>query len=146
MKIVVNEIPRNGLFLEEKKTAKELDLERGDFEFEAPVSIRVDVDRNPTSVHIRMEITSGMSFQCGRCLKRIAQPIERKIDFIKSADEEKIIDLTQIAREEIILDYPVKLICSPDCKGICPECGMELNRRSCSCAKTSTLRNPGLKI
>ncbi len=47
------------------------------------------------------------------------------------------IDLTPLAREAILLDLPLAPVCSPDCKGLCPTCGADLNRGSCDCAPVS---------
>jgi uncharacterized protein len=43
------------------------------------------------------------------------------------------IDLNPDIREEIILVYPIKPLCSIDCKGLCPKCGKNLNEGKCNC-------------
>ncbi len=46
------------------------------------------------------------------------------------------IDLEQIMREQFYLAMPMKPLCMPDCKGLCPACGINRNRETCSCAST----------
>ncbi|MDP2905278.1 MAG: DUF177 domain-containing protein [Candidatus Omnitrophota bacterium] len=44
-----------------------------------------------------------------------------------------MIDLTEDIREGIMLDYPIKPLCKPDCSGLCPVCGADLNVHKCRC-------------
>ena len=146
MKVNVHEIPKSGLVLEEEKLASELDLERGDFKFSQPVTIKVQIERERDSVNIHMDIYSQITFSCGRCLKRVDLPLKKKIDLVRPVQGETVIDLTQIGREEIILDYPVKLICRPDCRGLCPQCGRDLNQSECGCREGKNPVSGGLPL
>ena len=69
---------------------------------------------------------------CARCLDDIRVPITVKnlcFHFEKVRDLE--VDLTDDVREELLLAIPSCFYCSPDCKGICPVCGANLNHASC---------------
>lgn len=44
------------------------------------------------------------------------------------------LDLDELALTEVLLSLPTKFLCKEDCKGICPQCGKNLNDGSCSCA------------
>ena len=71
---------------------------------------------------------------CARCLDDITVTIAVKdlcFHFEKVRDLE--VDLTDDVREELLLAVPSCFYCSPDCKGICPMCGANLNHASCSC-------------
>ena len=71
---------------------------------------------------------------CARCLDDIRVVISVKdlcFHFEKVKDME--VDLTDDVREELLLAVPSCFYCSPDCKGICPMCGVNLNHTSCSC-------------
>jgi uncharacterized protein len=46
--------------------------------------------------------------------------------------------LEDVLKEQILLALPVKQVCSPGCKGLCPYCGRNLNVESCNCAATMT--------
>lgn len=45
------------------------------------------------------------------------------------------VDLAELARDAFILDMDTKTLCSEDCKGLCPGCGVNLNREPCRCKK-----------
>ena len=49
--------------------------------------------------------------------------------------ENNILDIDELVYQEIQLFLPHKMLCSDDCKGICPECGANLNRENCNCKK-----------
>ena len=71
---------------------------------------------------------------CARCLDDIRVTIAVKdlcFHFEKVRDLE--VDLTDDVREELLLAVPSCFYCSPDCKGICPMCGANLNHAACSC-------------
>ncbi|MFH1062735.1 MAG: DUF177 domain-containing protein [Candidatus Omnitrophota bacterium] len=133
MKVIVNEIPPQGLELEESESAKVLDIERSDIEFIKPVQIKAKVKREYDSIRIHLDIEGEIRFACARCLEDETRILAEHIDIIKDAKEEKIIDLTQIAREEIIFAYPEKLLCKSDCKGLCQRCGRNRNVHTCRC-------------
>lgn len=74
---------------------------------------------------------------CARCLDDIRVPVSVKdlcFHFEKVRDLE--VDLTEDVREELLLAVPSCFYCSPDCKGICPVCGTNLNHASCDCDRT----------
>ncbi len=43
------------------------------------------------------------------------------------------LDLAPLAREVLLLDLPLAPLCAPDCRGLCPSCGADLNRGDCQC-------------
>ena len=50
------------------------------------------------------------------------------------------IDLRGVILEPILIDLPMKMVCDPDCKGLCDQCGTNLNTSSCTCEPTSDTR------
>ncbi|MBO5784145.1 MAG: DUF177 domain-containing protein, partial [Clostridia bacterium] len=52
-------------------------------------------------------------------------------DDLVSIENGHFIDLSCAVEEALFDEYPTKLLCSPDCKGLCPICGQDLNRGSC---------------
>jgi uncharacterized protein len=48
--------------------------------------------------------------------------------------DEPAADLTEILRQQLFLSLPVKQLCSPNCQGLCPNCGANLNSQNCACA------------
>ena len=88
-------------------------------------------------------------FPCDRCLTdvriRIPFEIRRKANAALQKDEEeddvyffreeKLLDVDDLIEDEILLHLPARILCRDDCKGLCPVCGKDLNRFTCSCNK-----------
>lgn len=77
--------------------------------------------------------------ECGRCLKEISDELEIDIQELylypttNEDDEEasrldgELLDLEPLVRDEVVLDLPFMPLCKPDCAGLCPSCGQDLN-------------------
>ena len=49
-------------------------------------------------------------------------------------DARQQLDLTEVLRQYLLAEEPLKLLCRPDCSGLCPQCGANLNQESCPCS------------
>ena len=52
------------------------------------------------------------------------------------------VDLSEVLRQEILLHFPLIPVCSKSCKGLCPKCGIDLNKKTCECKKETTADKP----
>ena len=91
----------------------------------------------------------SMSLFCSRCLKELNYPMtisfRREIDFNLSEEERAEgldetnyiigynLDVDTLIYDEILVGFPMKLLCSEDCKGLCRNCGTNLNEKTCDC-------------
>ena len=81
----------------------------------------------------KTHLSALMQFSCSRCLRECSKKIEKDFSIEYPLDKsQQFVDITQDIRAEIILDYPVKFLCKGDCRGLCPECGKDLNEGNCS--------------
>jgi uncharacterized protein len=53
-------------------------------------------------------------------------------------DESHVLDLTEALNQYLVMTMPMKVLCRPDCAGICPSCGQNLNIHICSCSELIT--------
>jgi len=128
VKIDINNIPFEGLTLEEKVSPSVLDLETDTVKLSGPIKIRAEVSRVTNAVTVGLSLSGSILLSCSRCLKEFNVALKKIPRLNYQVDKSKpIIDLDQDIREEIILDYPIKPLCNPDCKGLCPKCGKNLN-------------------
>ena len=76
---------------------------------------------------------------CGRCL----QPVSFTLDpgdiklFFEVDDNQEILEIDEDIRAELLLELPMNPLCSAGCRGLCPECGCDLNRKKCTCRPES---------
>ena len=81
--------------------------------------------------------------ECVRCLSPFEQiltvtyddlfvyPPDRATDPLLGVPETGLLDLTPLTREYLLLDMPLRPLCRPDCRGLCPECGVNRNETAC---------------
>lgn len=137
MKIDINKIPAEGSVLEENISAGELDLDTELVRLQGPLKVRAVFSRITNAITVKLDLAAVMELFCGRCLKEYTLDFSKKLQLSYSADKGQLtLDINPDIREEVILDYPVKPLCRPECKGLCPKCGKNLNEGGCSCATT----------
>lgn len=137
MKIFVNQIPFEGLSLEEELKPQELDLDTEIAKFSAPVRMKGTASRITNAVSVSLNVKARVVISCSRCLRQFEKEINKDLTLNYPVDKgETFIDLNPDIREEIILDYPIKYLCSSGCKGLCAKCGKNLNEGGCNCALT----------
>ena len=84
---------------------------------------------------VRGTLGVDVDLQCARCSEFFSTTVSVS-DFLRAypapegTDE---VNLTDDFREEILLHVPGFPVCSEDCKGVCPQCGVDLNKGSCTC-------------
>lgn len=137
MKVYINQVGIDGLHLEESIEAKILDVETDEVKFNGPIKLKADISKITNAVTADIRIDASMRLCCSRCLEEIEFNFIKNLKFNYQADRTvPAIDLNPDIREEIILDYPINSLCKPECRGICPKCGNNLNQGGCSCGST----------
>lgn len=131
MKIRVNDIPKEGMTIEEKQDPASLDLARDDLKFVGPIGLTVFVTRDKNEVYTHVTASGRIEAICGRCLSAYNIDFSKEFDFSYDVKEKTVLDLTDDIRQEIILEYPVKTLCRDNCKGLCQVCGKNLNEGDC---------------
>jgi len=94
--------------------------------FEVPVAVDLDLVFLPVSAAGRRSPLSGPDRdEDGEALTEDGLGV--------SFYKDDALDLSEIIREQFVLALPMKPLCSPDCRGLCPVCGRNRNRDSCAC-------------
>lgn len=138
-----------------------LDIEKD--AFQTPDGVYEVVSKEPVVLRIRnlgdrklyMEGKAkfALSIPCDRCLEPVVCPFDLDIDQgldMKQTEEERVesldeqpyvsgynLDVDQLLSNELLLNLPMKVLCSDDCQGICNRCGANLNHGTCSCDQSS---------
>ena len=108
------------------------------------------------SVHIQGNIAARLDAQCSRCLVSVEYPLQLEVEgiFAQQQDDEnevyglqgKLMLLDKFILDEISLALPSQYLCKPDCKGLCPKCGVNRNLEACDCDISSNAFNPFEKL
>jgi uncharacterized protein len=98
----------------------------------------LDVSHTTTGYSLRLRFEAGLEGPCMRCLEEAHKAVAvdaREIDQPGGGEEldspyleEEQLDLRGWARDALALALPTQIVCRDDCKGLCPECGENLNR------------------
>ena len=124
----------------------------GDFPIrsKSPVILRIANQENKKLL-IQGTVDLVVDIPCGRCLENVPTSIHFDIDkeliiqdgSVVDEDMEEIdyligfeLDVDKLVYAEILVNWPMRVLCKDDCKGICKVCGMNLNKGACNCQRT----------
>ena len=128
------------------------DLELDDYQFiNNKIYCTINVESATNGYRIYGDISYKKLESCDRCLNNYEHKKEILLDVILSnnnrlinnteiilfKDSEEFIDLDPVIHDLILLDNPLKRLCTTNCKGLCPNCGTDLNKSSCKCVKSN---------
>lgn len=109
-------------------------------------------------IRIAGKLSADLEILCARCLEPVQYPIQREYDLLYrpagsdvgekevelqdkdaaiSYYEDDSLELEDVLREQMLLEVPIKTVCTEECKGLCPHCGRNLNTGECECAQAA---------
>ncbi|MCR5321796.1 MAG: DUF177 domain-containing protein [Lachnospiraceae bacterium] len=117
-----------------------------------PVMIKLN-KVSPNTLRFLAQTHCVLSAVCSRCLEPVELPFDINVDdeliiadngrACTRDDDEKLsyvedyeLDVDNFIKEELMIRFPLKVLCSEECKGICPKCGANLNKGECGCDRT----------
>lgn len=161
MRIRVDEIPEAGRFLhihwDQDRFSQFLPPDDPfELALRRPVNVDLEIQKGADHIRIQGSIKGDLQAACHRCLKPISLPLDETVDVFlleeqKAPREEEteleedemdyeffdgeVIEVDELIAEQIFLALPFKILCSENCRGICPRCGVNLNDEPCRCEK-----------
>jgi uncharacterized protein len=141
LEVRLTDIPEGGMTVEGEISPQEINVHEPSFSIEQPVRVRLLVEIVDDVFVAKGSYSGAVNCRCDRCLKPFEIDSSRS-DYLfgKELDEsEETIDLTEGILEDILLRLPMKMLCSETCKGICPQCGKDLNEGKCTCKPRSNV-------
>jgi uncharacterized protein len=137
---------------------KTLQIELDDESAGLPEPCRIvgELRKGAAGVDVEGKIEAIVQTECSRCLVPISLTLDIPFnvsyvteEFYTAEKESELhgddlavaiydgekIDLTELAREQILLNLPTQPLCGADCRGLCPTCGANLNLADCSCER-----------
>lgn len=103
----------------------------------------INIGRTPQGLIVQGNFTAKVTVECVRCLEDYQQNIKWDFAELFAFSEENItesgllvpedaqLELQDLVREYAILEFPIKPVCRENCKGLCTECGQNLNDKDC---------------
>ena len=131
------------------------DPQDSEYRVAAPVTLVLDIQKLGSDAYgVTGRVAARLEVLCSRCLEPFEVPVdadfelryvpqtentgdgEREIgedDLTTAYYREGMLDLVELMREQFVLALPMKPLCRDDCRGLCPECGTNLNKGQCDC-------------
>ncbi len=152
LKIIVDEIPEGISYQNLRCEPSDIELDSDeDFYFSGPVFVNLGLYRQINSIFIKFNMTVEVESECFRCLSKVHLILNAKSEVqykpLPKLEHDRIydigigyyhddyIDLTDEVRESLLLELPMTVLCSEDCKGLCQHCGKNKNIGECNCSK-----------
>ncbi|MBI1912804.1 MAG: DUF177 domain-containing protein [Deltaproteobacteria bacterium] len=157
MKIDIYDIPEDGLTLdltEEGKALEEVAGGKLDFRFASTVAAHLELSKTDGDIFVRGDVKTTLKLSCSRCLKdfdygfsstftdfyskkreaekeKELKPEDMEVNYLEGHE----IDTNELLLSQISLELPMNPLHDPECKGLCPNCGADLNLGECGCPK-----------
>ena len=155
----IEEIGDEGLCFSFVLKKDQLEIDQGGLSVKVDITVNGSLNRIDDDVYLKGAVMTSVVASCSRCLDTLSYPVDSdlKSHFVRSNDrsiskrdvelhasdidaevyENQQIDLTQSIRDSILLAVPVICLCEKNCKGICSQCGKNLNQGLCKCVNES---------
>jgi uncharacterized protein len=163
----LNEIPDGGLHFTEIIKRDQFNIDQADCTLSRNVDVAGFLEKISNDIFFKGKIRTGLNVVCSRCLKTCPSDVEAEVTALfvphqegqelksecelKTSDidieyyDDNRIDLTQPIHDQILLALPSVNLCQPGCRGLCPNCGTNLNNEECGCGKGHAI-DPRLEI
>lgn len=133
------------------------------YEFAGPLVWQATVTNTGGALLVTGTVEGVAKTSCARCLNTFEFPVTGEIEgyFLLSEEEEapedmdddefsylpknNVIELDPLIKAALLLEMPLVPLCDDDCKGICPDCGADLNEGPCSCGEADDGEEDGAK-
>ena len=104
-------------------------------------------------ISLQAQISARVLTRCSRCLEPVEAAVTASADalYTRQPDPEDpdlysyeghALELEDAVRDALLLELPMQFFCRPDCRGLCPVCGVNLNRSTCTCQEGNVTTGP----
>jgi uncharacterized protein len=135
IKINVLQLERQELDISGTENVAFLEIEDTELmQFKDSVSYQLRASLVNRGVLVAGSVKTAIHCVCGRCVKEFTQTVENSsiCRYYEDVTEPEL-DITEDIREEMLISIPVNYLCNENCKGLCPQCGVDLNKKKCKC-------------
>ncbi len=117
-------------------------------EFLTPVSVVGEFVNIGGSIELKAKASCRIRYTCDRCCENFESDFECSFEEVFKKEDARVeddqnpdavilsgtaVELDEIVLANVIVNLPTKRLCSEECKGLCPNCGQNLNQSECRC-------------
>jgi DUF177 domain-containing protein len=154
MKILISDIVEEGIDVEFEET-----INRDEIKLLLPVKATLRIEKVNDEVLVKGTLSTSIEMECSRCLKSFSEDrnvamnvVFHPVEELRGEERHEIkldeldmgfyrgdaLDLYDLLKEQILLTIPMKPLCSEACRGMCQQCGADLNIAACACSEKKT--------
>ena len=136
-----------------------IDYHSAEIKQTVPLEVTAAAELIEGQIRIEGHLETKIELVCARCLEPVVEDVSRTFDLFYAPlpkdtkhKEDRLKDddteigffegnglfLADVLREQVLLALPLKAICQSDCRGLCPNCGANLNHEECRCETHAT--------
>ena len=133
----------------------DVDMADDEYQVVAPVALGFDIYKDKEAFRLVGTVRTELELPCSRCLEPFRFPVDVEFDLrylpqpdVSPEEEREVaeedletsfyrdeqIDLNELLREQFYLALPMKPLCRDECRGLCAQCGTNLNAGTCDCS------------
>jgi uncharacterized protein len=111
---------------------------------EQPIAVDLTLERVSEGIVVRGSVTTRWDAACSRCLVPVGDDLVVHVGELYERhplegetyplSEDDVVDLEPLIRDALLLELPAVPLCRPDCRGLCPSCGVDHNQAGCDCS------------
>jgi len=132
--------------------ADNIDLGVEGITFKDLINVKLTIQKVKEEYYCQGYVFVPIQAECSRCLTLFDSELTGELNFVVKPTESKaiiatdpaeevivlkdnqyIVELDELIREALLINVPMKSLCNVECKGICPNCGVNLNEETCDC-------------
>lgn len=111
----------------------------------SPVETNIHAEAFKDEVMVVANVTAKVGLTCSRCLEKYERMLPAFVE-VHAPLTQPVIDLQEEVRQSLSLALPFQPLCKPECLGLCPHCGKNLNQGFCPCAASAAETGPFGKL
>lgn len=143
IKFSVSRVEKEPVFLEGSESPEFWALPEDDpYTGVSPVEYSLTVKSVSGSILVSGTVSGKVAASCGRCLQEFELEIlndDIELYYAKEDIREEEMDISDDIRDELLIGLPMNPLCKDECLGLCPVCGIDRNKKKCSCAQGGNL-------
>lgn len=149
----IHELELHEILFDESLPPGRIDFGNGITQVE-PLAVRGSAQLVDTEIHLQGSLQTVLEVSCDRCLEPVRRSVQTEFDLfyepIQRIAKNEEVEITKddldigfyhgdgllledVVKEQVLLTLPMKNVCRPDCAGLCPHCGQNLNLGNCGC-------------